>query len=243
MQALATHSMESLPAGLYSVHSVFHEAINLFLAEDPVRLFSIVGAQKPLVPVGLQLPVDQVPTLEVGSWVQVTSDVLILGDWTVNWSAAPARDLTWRGRITPNLQRTLLQTAQWLLTNRSPGLPSLHHFTGEATLTATVEQLVGWGPGLTPSGDDFLCGWLWAWLGIEHPRCDELKAAIAQRVAATTDVSQNFLTLACEAQFVEPLATFTTHPTQSLFTLAAQGASSGIDTLCGIVWGLTQTHF
>lgn len=110
--------------------------------------------------------------------------------------------------------------------------------------------LVGLGIGLTPSGDDFLCGLLagllWRW-GENCP----LHRALARRLAGgrmqTNLISAAFLDCALRGQFSEAVIRFfalsPAASPQELNTcreaFGAIGHSSGFDTLAGISYGLT----
>jgi hypothetical protein len=76
-----------------------------------------------------------------------------------------------------------------------------------------IEGLIGCGPGLTPSGDDLIVGFLaglWSTAGDEparHSFLATLGAAIRAAASATGDVSRVYLTHATCGSFAEPLAT------------------------------------
>jgi hypothetical protein len=76
------------------------------------------------------------------------------------------------------------------------------------SLPDRVSTLVGAGPGLTPSGDDVLCGIL---LGLRlHPRgslslVEQLWAAVRPRLTTTTSLSAALLTEAAEGYAVAPV--------------------------------------
>lgn len=73
-----------------------------------------------------------------------------------------------------------------------------------------VDRLLGCGPGLTPAGDDALCGMLAAGsLYGPSPRADQLSTAVrnrlAQRPAVTTSLSRALLIAALDGQGIEQL--------------------------------------
>lgn len=114
-----------------------------------------------------------------------------------------------------------------------------------------VHALVGTGPGLTPSGDDVLCGVL---LGLRlHPRgsdslVDRLWHAVLPRLSSTTSLSAALLTEAAEGYAVVPVVRLTealagfdpTDPAASgevdlaVRAVLAIGHSSGADLLGGL---------
>jgi hypothetical protein len=76
-----------------------------------------------------------------------------------------------------------------------------------------AQGLIGCGPGLTPSGDDLVVGFL---AGLWSTACDDpgrrtfrraLCAAVAAAARATGDISRVYLTHAIHGRFAEPLTT------------------------------------
>jgi hypothetical protein len=98
--------------------------------------------------------------------------------------------------------------------------------------------LLGLGPGLTPSGDDVLVGWVAAlWASTREARRlvqevrAELLAAAAER---TTALSGAFLSAALAGAIAEPLHRFVRRPGPvSVDGLLQVGATSGADSLAG----------
>jgi hypothetical protein len=128
-----------------------------------------------------------------------------------------------------------------------PRIARLREWLGERLVRPTCEpappDLVGLGPGLTPSGDDFLCGALVALHAIGQVDLARDLYAVIGEVAqiATSPLSAAFLRTAAEGQSSEPLhATIVAllenrsvaHPLQAL---AHVGHSSGFDALAGAV--------
>ncbi|MBQ4046050.1 MAG: DUF2877 domain-containing protein [Lachnospiraceae bacterium] len=113
-----------------------------------------------------------------------------------------------------------------------------------------LASLIGMGIGLTPSGDDFLCGIL-AGLRLlvknkqdQRSRLqDDLQRRIPGRLCRTNEISRAFLLCALEGQFSEPVINLTGRTnTKSINTMFnAIGHSSGRDTLCGIWYALTNS--
>jgi hypothetical protein len=113
-----------------------------------------------------------------------------------------------------------------------------------------VASLVGRGPGVTPSGDDALVGLL-AVLQRLGPAGDRtalalLRAAVAEQLHRTGDISAHYLRLAAEGHFgerlivlVDALAAGARDEVQSAAAaVVATGASSGADALLGVVTGV-----
>lgn len=108
---------------------------------------------------------------------------------------------------------------------------------------AELSRLIGLGTGLTPSGDDFLCGVL-AGLSLlgkkNHPFTRCLTSEIASRLSDTIDISAAFLSCALQNNYSLAVNHLLQVPTPDviLAEFTKIGHSSGIDTLCGVYWGL-----
>lgn len=120
-------------------------------------------------------------------------------------------------------------------------------------LPQRFSSLIGLGHGLTPSVDDFLTGYL-AVLHygsfVSFPMkalLEALQGEVSRRAATTTPISQAFLEAALDGNFssvVQDFFTVLSSPQpdrhRQIFTSLAQiGHSSGIDTLNGLLFGLT----
>lgn len=124
--------------------------------------------------------------------------------------------------------------------------------TGQWTaMTEPANGLTGLGPGLTPSGDDFVCGLLAA-LSFHRASCGpgpapEFLDALAQAAGARTSVfSAQMLHGAARGLVSEDMTGWLaavhrgeidaiSHATRRLINF---GHTSGIDTLCGLITGL-----
>lgn len=116
------------------------------------------------------------------------------------------------------------------------------------TAAKELARLIGLGTGLTPSGDDFLCGLL-AGLQIaglrKHPFTASIQACIQEHLADTIDISAAFLACALVDEFSAAVNILSEMPSQSKIRthFLEIGHSSGIDTLCGIWFALElSTH-
>ena len=121
-------------------------------------------------------------------------------------------------------------------------------------LLGAARQIIGLGPGLTPSGDDFLVGclkalWLLAGRAPEfHSMIDRLRVDLALDLDdRTTRVGAEFIRHALNGQFAEVLdraAQALLMPTtpeataSAVSRLVAQGETSGTDTTRGLLAGL-----
>lgn len=122
---------------------------------------------------------------------------------------------------------------------------------GANALCEAVVGLVGLGPGLTPSGDDFLCGFLAATRRTNPEVVRELCDAISSSLGRTTDVGAFFLN--CAADGLEPpcltvaadaVADGDNPAAQaSLVRLYSIGHSSGSDMAAGLASGFRSAPY
>lgn len=113
-----------------------------------------------------------------------------------------------------------------------------------------VNALIGLGQGLTPSGDDFLCGLLVALHLPQSPfaaRLRDMRAAVLAALGATHAVSAAFLRDAAAAEVGAPLQDFldalggTRAIAPAIAALTALGQRSGYDILSGILAALPHS--
>lgn len=113
---------------------------------------------------------------------------------------------------------------------------------------SSVERLLGLGSGLTPLGDDVLCGWLATMVAAAH-RCGEPVAARVLELAPdrTTALSTTLLRRAVEGEVLPQFArvvrqlqapSTATEPAQSVAALAGVGHTSGAGMLLGLTLAL-----
>jgi len=117
--------------------------------------------------------------------------------------------------------------------------------------TRTIDQIIGLGPGLTPSGDDFLIGFLSVIRffsensQIKH-HLNQIEERVESLLIKTTVVSKAFLSGAIDGQFAQSICLYyealdnedKTLQHRSLEKIAQHGSSSGVDTLNGILFGI-----
>jgi hypothetical protein len=120
-------------------------------------------------------------------------------------------------------------------------------------MRGAAARLVGLGQGLTPAGDDFLCGFLAAGhcrraAGLTRPRLlTSLAELVLELVEQTTDISASFLRDAIAGRVSRPLAALAeacsgapgSDLDGALLRLAAIGHSSGLDAATGFFYGAT----
>ncbi|NNJ31549.1 DUF2877 domain-containing protein [Lacrimispora defluvii] len=111
--------------------------------------------------------------------------------------------------------------------------------------TEELVSLIGLGVGLTPSGDDFLCGVL-AGLILTGNSDQTFTSTLKERIGAslnnTNDISRTFLRCALSSHFSKPIKDLvfpaTAEDIHAWFE--AVGHSSGFDSLCGIYYVYTM---
>ena len=115
----------------------------------------------------------------------------------------------------------------------------------EEAADRAVLGLIGLGPGLTPSGDDLLCGLLGALAASGDARFEIVRRAVMQHLDRTTSASKDYLAQACTPWWTGLLHGFfaaIAGPDGDIpgtfRRLAARGHSSGIDQAAGLVAGL-----
>lgn len=105
-------------------------------------------------------------------------------------------------------------------------------------------SLIGLGVGLTPSGDDFLCGVL-AGLILTGNSDQRFTSILRERIRAnlnnTNDISRTFLQCALSSHFSKPIKdlVFPASAEDIHASFRAVGHSSGFDSLCGIYYVYT----
>lgn len=109
--------------------------------------------------------------------------------------------------------------------------------------SSSLCHLIGLGTGLTPSGDDFLCGLLAGLILIGKANSSFallLKKEIRKNLSNTNDISRAFLLCALHDRFSCPVLALTNMPDATSIHRSFEqiGHSSGIDTLCGILFAL-----
>jgi hypothetical protein len=148
------------------------------------------------------------------------------------------------GRVASEASRVGGQVSLGICLKRPPPLTPPHHSLrewGEGNLEACAAPLIGLGPGLTPSGDDFLMGALAA-LGALHQT--DIHVALGRAVIAgahrTSPLSASLLRAATAGHVGENLhmmvAAIVTGDTDAAVAAAARiGHTSGWDALAGMV--------
>jgi hypothetical protein len=121
----------------------------------------------------------------------------------------------------------------------------------------SIRRLIGLGPGLTPSGDDFLVGYLaglWCTAG-NNPSRTQLLAALNSELDETArntnEISCGYLRSATKGHVSEPLATLAQHLTQAIDMSSVRAATqaalqvghtSGSAGVLGLLLGCITWH-
>jgi hypothetical protein len=258
------------------IHSVFEQACNLRL--DDGRLLALLAPQLGNVPHGARIAAPAgfgfARHLTVGGPVGCRADVLRMAGLSIDlgtakpWQAelaaaavdlrVPQVVLAWRTAWRMLEQRPRGGDAQVAAMSRTIDRRGVrlaratrHLRVGEAT--RAIEALIGCGPGLTPSGDDLIVGFvagLWSTAGddpAKHMFRQAICAAVAAGAEATGDISRAYLSHATRGRFAEPLATLAAGigdgaPVGEIERLTAAalrvGHSSGRDGVLGLLLGL-----
>jgi hypothetical protein len=268
------------PRGRFNgaVHSVFRQACNIRL--DDGRMLALLAPPLGNVPHGVRVdaPAGFVFSrhLAVGQRVGCRADVLRvegglafdLGSgqaWRDELSSVnvdlmvPAVTQAWRSawyalrRGRPRADHAHATSLSRAVDRQGIRLARATRALRSDEAARTLERVIGCGPGLTPSGDDLITGFL---AGLFGTACDDrarrtfLEAfcrTVTQAAAFTTDISRTYLTHAAAGWFAEPLATLARHiaagadrgAIDSVTTAALRvGHTSGGAGVCGLLLGL-----
>ena len=192
--------------------------------------------------------------LDVQSKIALQAEQIILGDLTIGianaelWNPSPVWEVLYAGREDIASRLTKLP-----MTNDKPNLPddllstltnSIVSADKNAILSA-ARQLAGLGQGLTPAGDDFLMGAIYAtWIIHWHEVGRELAEEIAKTAAPlTTSLSAAWLRSAGRGEAGEVWHHFLNSLVlgdklriqESMDRILAVGETSGADALAGFI--------
>ena len=144
--------------------------------------------------------------------------------------------------------------------------PKLLYATGKKQVdkaASALKPLIGLGPGLTPSGDDFIVGYLaglWSTAGVERSRRSFLSSIgiwLANSLNETNEISRTYINYAIEGEVSEPLAVLARRIAQgrdsncikeSTEAAFQVGSTSGTDGVIGLLlailsWYLSPSQF
>lgn len=237
------------------VHSAFSYVINL--VGDDGELVTLLAAGADDGPFALRLPCPRLPVVPASTPVRVDHGILAVGHFLIDWQPAHR----WNPVLKP-LEKSLepspvllgclhdsdsifanaFQTAGHLAALRA-GLQS-----DETALVDAVHALLGFGPGLTPAGDDCLLGVVAARRMLGQP-AGIVEAAIRELASSrTTSLSAAFLRAACDGYFAghwhrlrDALESGQAAKIEeAVCHILTWGATSGADALAGWLVGIGQ---
>lgn len=116
-------------------------------------------------------------------------------------------------------------------------------------LIAAMKNIIGRGPGLTPTGDDFLAGIMLSLWALHHPEAPHIGQSILEAAQGrTTDISYAFLRSIAEGKVDEKWSNLLIALGQNHTRLLENqvqhilsfGATSGSDMFAGFLWGIQR---
>ena len=237
------------------VHSVYRNTINIIVND---RLLAIQTANSPISPISLITAYDSETFADLTPQVGETI--------SFDCSHAEIYELSAKGKIPHAVRHSLYRKfISTVLYSQAHGFNLIFQLSpkvDEDMILAAAENiihdansfyrkgkqldaadklcsLIGLGIGLTPSGDDFLCGIL-AGLHIQGIANDEfavkLRENIFNNLSRTNEISQAFLQCALDGQFNLAVTELWNNPEKEQISemFHSIGHSSGMDMLCGI---------
>jgi hypothetical protein len=264
-----------------AIHSVFHSAVNL-RPDSGDLLLTLVTADQADLPQGIRLdtpPGFSFEALHPGDAVSFCDGYLTFGScraklispyrWRCNLPALgidlsnPAVAAAWECVWQALNERQKSLDAEIVAENLSQpdvgGQSLTARKMGEAIRglkenpTTAIQQLIGLGSGLTPSGDDFLVGYLAGlWSGVRnslerHHFVTDLGEAVIHLSGQTNDISRTYLYHAAHGQVSSRLKALAAAigagkgPDELLPIAEAAmraGHTSGMDAVTGLLFGL-----
>jgi hypothetical protein len=264
------------PSSVLRVHSIFERTANLERSDR--RLLVLADVSCANVPHGVRLPASDWralrAALRLGDTASLAAqrlhfpraeyvvDLTSASRWHIDlmqigcdWSNARVREAftsacailrSANARSDDPLARAYARLLARIVPDLERALRTLH--SGMAL--EGLGRLLGTGPGLTPSGDDFVVGMLAGLAVCAQSRqqllfLDDLCRGVNDARVATTPISQQHLSDACHLHFAQPLAELAVaiasgvaDVTPELTAALAVGAHSGTDGVAGLLFAL-----
>lgn len=272
IQVKAERTLLGLPNGQWYVHSIFKHTFNM-TDRKHMPLILIATNQKKLLPGGIYLPEkdfydllnqikdtkeitysDQSIFIEtaVERWQLVLSkayDIRLLKSGIIDRRVALFLDACQKLDKLTGLD---IQFHDLLSKNHSPLKDQIFQLMNPNTAQEAVRYFIGRGRGLTPSGDDFLIGWLLInWLTSQEDYLNDLIRPKIIDDNFTTDISRHYLNHAIHKRFSSALLDIAGYLDGQgadkdidnfLQNAIDYGNTSGIDTISGVVSALIFNH-
>ncbi|ELV8621561.1 DUF2877 domain-containing protein [Vibrio vulnificus] len=261
------------------IHSVFSHAINI-ISDDPMTKMwiSLLDLSLPNTPCGLSVSLASEPLFsqcQVGDKVYLRGGILrfsmdarlsVDSRSAIKWKHPPQVNEYSLSQLKNNIHQIENYFIQYVNNRINPKIyittysDYLNYIEIDVDfdLVSKPESIVnnlGRGQGLTPSGDDFICGLL-ALLNYVTQCSDSSQCsyhAVQARIAdacslqwhKTTDVSRHYLQQACEGDFSQPVSwlvysifnsTCFSEVEEIINNVLEIGSSSGIDIVSGILF-------
>ena len=237
------------------VHSVYRNTINITVNG---KLLSFQTANSPVSPVSLITNLDSDSmknlSLKAGDKVSFSRKNATIVDLAPKQPIHPLARRELYKKMTKIITQSetggfelILQMSpkvnqDFILSAAETKIHEVHRFCDKNQYPQAAEklcELIGLGTGLTPSGDDFLCGIL-AGLHVHGKEFSELayclRSSIRKNLHRTNEISAAFLSCAMDGHFSHAVNELWNNPSieQISEMFHAIGHSSGMDTLCGI---------
>ena len=229
-----------------TTHSMFQHGLNIQIADYLIYLGDMT---KGTVPFGIHFNVADF--IEIKRVIEsdfpiyeFDNEILSINKIKIDLSHIPIKNKEAFPKFV-SLNRALLSLSQY---RKGTGYPFAELECLKTididTIPSLVDELIGRGKGLTPSGDDFLVG-----IMAIHQLQPFLPLAFFRRLEeyiekkATTDVSISYLNASKLGYFSSPIVEVLKNIESSdlpsyLEKLAASGSTSGKDTIAGMKWAI-----
>lgn len=201
---LASSSVRAQVAGAPRVATVLHAGRNAAYLDLGGSCIAVLAERAVHVPCGVHTSLPVLPEVRSGEAVVVSDGSILLNGCevvvaTTVDATAPALGAAAAGwaaaRLAPHLDPSLQPTRAAL-----PG-EALSRLAAGDPRSATA--LLGLGAGLTPLGDDVLCGWLATAVSLRHPALGPLRDEVAVHAPLrTTTLSATLLACASRGEVV-----------------------------------------
>lgn len=262
---LAEQRLTNTANGVLRIHSAFRQTLNLQLSDGP--LLPLISANSSLNhPDAVRVAVAENWDWRTVGESHFRDNVLVSQSWQLSLLGVPvwkAVSRSLRGDVKPHIailedalrewcQQQQVDSVLRLLPDDAFGVQvdiSPEH--NEQQLAEMANQIIGFGGGLTPDGDDYLLGYFAALTLSQLPAItrhqQRLVNVVNPRLTRTNDISRHYLARAIQGHFSEAITLLLAeicepqHP-QKLQARArgvmAFGAASGTDCMAGILHGL-----